>query len=68
MKRFFQIGCAPRPDMPLIREMTRDDAILKVLTSFRENFPESHIVATYLGKMGYAHNFVVSVSMKKEEK
>jgi hypothetical protein len=53
--------------MPPVKEMTKDTAILKVLLSFRENFPDSLVVATYLGKIGYVHNFMISVSGNKED-
>lgn len=61
VRRFFQISCAPRPDMPVVREMTKDEAVCRVVESFRESFPDCLVVATYLGKMGYTYNFMVSV-------
>lgn len=67
VRRFFQIGCAPRPDIPLTREMTKDEAILKVVEAFREQFPECFVVTTYLSKVGFVHNFVVSVTTSGRE-
>lgn len=61
MRRFFQIGCAPRPDIPPIKEMTKDEATCRVVESFRENFPDCFIVITFLKKVGCAYNFMISV-------
>lgn len=52
--------------MPLVREMTKDDAILKVLVSFRERYPDCLIVATYLGRAGCTHNFIVSINEEED--
>ena len=61
MRQFYQIGCAPRPDIPLIREMSKDEATCRVVESFRERFPDCLIVTTFIKKVGYVYNYMISV-------
>lgn len=62
MRQFFQIGCAPRPDMPFIRAMSKDEATCKVVESFRERFPDCLIVTTFIKKIGHVYNFMISIN------
>ena len=65
MKRLFYIGCAPRPGVEM--PMSRDDAALKIVEAFTDQYPECLIVLTLIKRTGKSWNFMISVRGSKEE-
>lgn len=47
--------------------MTKDDATLKVLATFVEEFPDCDIVITYHGKIGAIFRFMITVGEPRED-
>lgn len=67
MRQFYQIGVAPRPGIEPIKGMTKDEAVLRILDSFNERFPDCFIVATFVEKIGRTYSYVISIEGESDD-
>lgn len=59
MRRIFHLGCAPSPGVEIVTN--RDAAALTVASAFAEQYPNSFVVMTFMGHIGRAWTYLVTV-------